>query len=298
MPPSLFLFRTIFGSPVPRHGSTRIDRSLVKISLLLPALLLLVAAACGGPQRPLVHYTVTTQSPMVCCRSMHFAVAEFSATSPTSMAGDGVIVRFPSERFAGDCVKGAETPVVIANRTARDVFIPTSHELEGSRIKLYPWRQHHDSARGAIRLARQIQYGDMFEHSTDARLRLMRLPAGREVRLTASVPGQWLCTKPTELYEGYLQAELDPAFYSQRSRGLRTSPYEQARELVSPIGMRYDVVWVTLEFLERLPVSSRTVSSAGDTIAVQLAVKEEPAAFLNAEQKVASSNVIEMLIEK
>jgi hypothetical protein len=229
---------------------------------------------------------------------MTFSVGTFSPIVSAATTGEGVEVRFASERMIGDCEKGAASPLVIANHTAKDIFIPTSHELEGTSIKLYPWRQHHDSAHGTIRLARQIQYGDLLERNNDSRLRLMRLPAGREVHLEARVPGDWLCTKPTELYEGYLTAELDPTFYAQRARGLRASPYEQAKELASPIPMRYDIVWVTLDFLQSLPVDRRTTSPGGDTITMHLNVSEEPAAFLNAEQTVASSNIIEMVINR
>lgn len=264
---------------------------------LPPLLLALLFTACGT-QADLVQYTVATNNRLSCCRSMTFSVGTFASTARTADRGDGVSVRFMNQRLAGSCDRGGEAPLVIANHTDEDVFIPTSHELEGSRIKLYPWRQHHDSARGTIRLARQIQYGDLLERNNDARLRLMRLPAHHEVHLTAWVPGSWLCTKPTELYEGYLTAELDPAFYAQRARGLRASPYEQAKELVSPIPMRYDVVYVTLGFLEALPLVSRTSNSAADTITVHLDVKEEPALFLNAEQKVAESNLVQLIIEK
>ena len=229
---------------------------------------------------------------------MSFSVATFAPTQPVAAPGTGVVVRFDGASAAGNCREGAQTPLVIANHTRRDIYIPTSQELDGTRIKLYPWRQHLDSTRGAIRLARQIQYGDLFERNNESRLRLMRLPVGREIHLTAWVPGDWLCTKPTELYEGYLDAELDPTFYAQRARGLRTSPYEQARELVSPIAMRYDVIYVTLEFLETLPVDARTTSPRGDTITMHLNVTEEPAAFFNAEQKVAASNLIDLIIEK
>jgi hypothetical protein len=271
--------------------------SPIVVNVSLVALLCLGLAACGSTA-PLVHYTIATKSPMVCCRSMNFEVADFANTTRTSGADTGVVVRFLTRKAQGGCTAGAEAPLSIANNTERDILVPTSHELEGSRIKLYPWRQHHDSARGAIRLARQIQYGDQFEHPAGARLRLMRLPARSEVRLDAWVPGDWLCTKPTELYEGYLEAELDPAFYSQRSRGLRTSRYEQASELVSPIGMRYDVVWLTLDYLERLPTVGRTESAGGDTVTVQLDVMEEPAQFFNAAQRVATSNIIDLVIDK
>ncbi|MBC8144356.1 MAG: hypothetical protein H7X80_02155 [bacterium] len=252
-------------------------------------------AACASPDE--VSYAISTQSRMVCCRTMNFSVAEFPGASKNSSGVPGVSVMFPANRITGNCESGAESQVVIANNSGDAILIPTSRELEGSRIKLYPWRLHHDSAQGNIRLARQIQYGDMFERP-DGRLHFLRLADGYEVRLNAWVPGQWLCTKPTELYEGYLAAELDPAFYAQRARGLRTSPYEQAKDLVSPIGMRYDVIWVTLDFLKVLPVISRTTNSAGDTISVLLDVKEEPAAHLNAAQRVASSNIIEMVINK
>jgi hypothetical protein len=280
-------------------GVTLLGIALLGIALLGIAL---VGVAGCGTSSELVNYTVTTHSRLVCCRSMHFTVTGFTgARAISDDARDdarGVEVRFASERISGSCALGATAPLVIANHSDTDAYIPTSHELEGSRIKLYPWRLHHDSAHGAIRLARQIQYGDMFEHGNDARLQLMRLPAHSEVALTAVVPGQWLCTKPTELYEGYLDAELDPAFYSQRSRGLRTSPYEQSKDLVSPIGMRYDVVWLSLAYLDALPVVARKESPRGDTISVEIDVKEEPAEFFNAAQRVASSNVIEMVIEQ
>ena len=265
------------------------------------ALLAVLAASCAAPRAApgdLVHYRLTTQSRLSCCKSMSFDVVTLPGTVSSTLSGDGVIVRFAAERLDGDCASGGEAPLVIANNSAEDVLIPTSHELEGARIKLYPWRLHHDSVTHApMRLARQIQYGDLFERNNEARLRLMRLPAGREVRLTAWVPGAWLCTKPTELYEGYLEAELDPELYAQRSRGLRTSRFEQARELVSPIGLRYDVVHLTLDFIDALPVLSRTTSPGQDTIAVTLGVNEPPAGFFNAAQRVASSNVIEMTID-
>lgn len=256
----------------------------------------LAFAACTSPQQ--VNYIVSTQSRMVCCRTMSFAVADFPATVASASSDTGVSVSFTSLRTIGDCTNGAEAPLVIANHSGRDVYIPTSRELDGSRIKLYPWRLHHDSALGNIRLARQIQYGDMFERTTDGRLLFLRLRDGYEARLSGWVPGNWLCTKPTELYEGYLTAELDPEFYAQRARGLRTSRYEQARNLETPIGLRYDVVFVTLDFLNALPLISRTTNAGGDTISVVLDVKEEPAKHLNAEQRVASSNVIEMEIRK
>ena len=267
-------------------------------NLPMVALACVLLASCATVPSE-VRYAISTKSPLSCCRKMEFTVATFSPTVETERDGDGVEVRFGSDRLVGHCLAGGEAPLVVANHTDDDVLIPTSRELEGTRIKLYPWRLHHDPTRGdSIRIARQIQFGDLIEHEQNARLVFMRLPWGHQVSLTAWVPGTWLCTKPTPLTEGYMERELEPDYYAHHYQRLRTAAYDQASELVSPIGLRYDVVWLTLDFLETLPVASRSESPAGDTVAVVLDVRDEPAKFLNASQRVASSNVIDLVIKK
>src|SRR5688572_13053706 len=149
MPPSLFIWIAILRAASTRRSSIehrmRFDsyyRQVPRALIFACVLTSWALSSCASPDE--VSYIVTTQSRLVCCRSMNFTVAPFPATMKSTSKGTGVIVTFPTDVLAGDCLNGGESPVVIANHTGEDILIPTSRELEGSRIKLYPWRLHHD----------------------------------------------------------------------------------------------------------------------------------------------------------
>lgn len=190
-------------------------------------------------------------------------------------AGNGVTVRLLGDTLVAQCGKDAELGVVISNNSEEDIYIPISRELEGDRIKLYPWRLSYDSSGSPFRLARQLQYNDVLER-LDALLRFFRLPAGREVALQGVIPQRWLCSAAREIAPPYLNAELNPVFYSDRVRSLRDAEYHRDPNLPSAIGLRYDVAYTTLRYLESLPVTSRNVNSSGDTVQVMVGIKEEP----------------------
>lgn len=227
---------------------------------------------------------------MICCRSMRYSVWQFDATAPSSVADTGVVVRLVADTLRADCDRDAALDVLIANNTDDDIYIPFSKELAGSSLKLYPWRVIYADGR-AVRLARQLQFNDLVERE-DALARFFRLPSGRQVVLHGVVPQRWLCSPTTPVTDEYLGYELDPLFYSDRTRSLRAREYRRDPDLLTTVPLAFEIAYTTLGFIDALPVKSRARNSAGDTTQIGIAVKEEPATFLNGSQHVARSNSI------
>jgi hypothetical protein len=237
----------------------------------------------------MVNHVVTTASAYGCCRMINYQVVEFARTGNSTIEGDAVTVRLLPDSIAAPCGADAEVPLVIANNTPHDIFVPISRELEGDRIKLYPWRLFYQEKQ-PVRLARQIQFGDLLER-TDGRLAFHRIPAGREVRLRGVIPGNWLCVPPTDIPVGYLERELDPTYYADYSRTLRDESARYGKK-IPLFGLRYDVVYTPLDFWNGLPGATEHSSPGGDTVYTDIKVKDTPASFLNSSQRVAESNVI------
>lgn len=258
-------------------------------------LLALVSAGCTASKTPAAYF-ISTDSPLVCCRTLRYSTAEFPMLRPSTLAGQGVVVRLNDDTVRGSCMIDAYTTVTVANNGSEDIYLPISHELSGDTMKLYPWRLVYQEKR-QVRLARQIQYGDLVER-TDARLSFYRLPAGKQVDLVGVIPQRWLCTPPSSLVEGYLEGELDPQYLAEASRSIRGSVPSVDADIFGPMGLRYDVAYTTLGFLQGLPVRSEQWNSRHDTATIHVAVKEEPAKILNASQQVSSSNVVTVIIQK
>lgn len=244
-----------------------------------------------------MHYILTTQSPHICCRSVRYSIASFAKTSSSSHGDTGVVVRLLADTLYGRCGHDAALNVVIANNTAEEIFIPFSHELDGERLEIYPWRLLYDSATAKpVRLARQLQYNDMIERQ-DALLRFFKLPAGREVRLSAVIPARWLCAPTTAVTAEYLGYELNPVFYADHSRNLRGKELGRDPDLRTSIGLRFDVAFSSFRFLDALPVLSRKTNPAGDTTEIRVGVKEEAGQYLDDAQHVTGSNEVVLRIE-
>lgn len=205
-----------------------------------------------------------------------------------------MIVRLLADTLAARCESDAEIGVAIANNSDLDIYIPISNELEGDRIKLYPWRMSHMDG-SEIRLARQLQYNDILERE-DALARFFRLPSGEEVRFRGVIPQRWLCSPLTEVSGEYMGMELNPTFYADRSRSLRGAEYRRDPALRKSIGLVYEIAYTTLRYLDSIPVSARTWNPTRDTVQVQVELNEEPAQFLNASQRTARSNVVQLRI--
>jgi hypothetical protein len=247
-------------------------------------LLALVLSGCASSRTP-GYYTISTNSHLLCCRTLRYTTAEFPMLRPSALRGEGVMVRLHDDTVRGSCQIDAYTRLTVANNGKEDVYLPISHELSGDTVKLYPWRLIYQNTR-QVRVARQLQYGDLVER-TDAKLGFYRLPSGKQVDLVAVIPQRWLCTPPSSLTEGYLEGELDPQYLAEASRGLRgSSPFSNAN-IFGPMGLRYDVAYTTLDFLKELPVDSEQWNRGHDTATIHVAVVEEPAKILNASQKVA-----------
>jgi hypothetical protein len=254
----------------------------------------LAVLLAGCASHGIVNYIVSSHSPYVCCRTVRYSTWEFDKTEPSRMPGKGVVVRLLGDTLNAECAHDASVGVTIANNSDLDIFIPFSKELEGMRVKLYPWRLLYEEGR-PIRLARQLQYNDIIERE-DALARFFRLPAGRQVTLEGTVPQRWLCLVATSITDEYLGLELNPTFYADRARALRGAEYKRDPQLLTTVPFRYDVAYSTLRYIDSLPVASRASNSAGDTTRVTIAVKEEPAQFLDASQLVAKSNEITLRI--
>jgi hypothetical protein len=265
-------------------------RSLLS-TLTLGALL----AGCA-PGASTVNYIVSTNSSYTCCRTIRYSTTTFSGLESSRLKGEGVIVRLEGDSLVARCGADAELPLVIANNSDNDIFIPISRELEGDRLKLYPWRFLY--ANGVpMRLARQIQYGDLLDR-TDSRLLFHRLPSGSQVRLRGVIPSNWLCAPATPIPEGYLERELNPTFYSDYSRRLRAADVGVIDTVNRRTLMRYDVAYTSLDIWKGLPGSATEWNPARDTAQIHIAVTDEPATFLNASQRVAESNSIRLVLGK
>jgi hypothetical protein len=261
---------------------------IVQTTLLRGCIALLLLYGCAT-RKDMVNHVVTTASPYGCCRMINYQVLEFAQTERSTLTGDSVAVRLLPDSVTATCGTDAEVPLVIANNTASDIYIPISRELEGDRIKLYPWRLYYEEKK-PVRLARQIQFGDLLER-TDGRLAFHRIPPGREVRLRGVIPGNWLCVPPTDIPAAYLERELDPTYYADYSRTLRDESARYGKKLPL-VGLRYDVAYTPLDFWHGLPGVTEHSSPGGDTVYTDIKVKDTPASFLNSSQRVAVSNVI------
>jgi hypothetical protein len=259
--------------------------------------LIILAAGCSSTQ-PAATYIITTESHLMCCRTLRYATNEFPVLQASTVSGQGVVVRLDADTVRGKCPNGAEVHVMIANNSSEDIFVPVSRELHGDTIKLFPWRMYYDSDadQPPVRIARQLQYGDLVER-TDARLTFYRLPAGKQVNFHGVVTPRWLCTPPINVTDDLLNAELDPTVYAEQTRALRASRPPEDAAGFPPTRFRYDVAYTHLDFLEGLPVKENERNSVGDTVQVQVAVDDPPATFLNASQQVASSNVVMLVVE-
>ncbi|MBS1912012.1 MAG: hypothetical protein JST22_08510 [Bacteroidetes bacterium] len=250
-------------------------------------------AGCASDR--VMHYVVSSHSPYLCCRTIRYATAAFAATQSSSLAGDGVAVRLLADTIRARCADGAHVDIVIANNTDQAIYVPFSNDLEGDRIKLYPFRLLYEGDH-RIRLARQLQYNDVVER-LDSKVLFYRLPAGKQTTLHASVQERWLCSALTTVTKEYLALELNPTFYSDRVRGLREGTYRRDPNLLRTSGFCYEIAYTRLGYLDSLPVQQRSVNSRGDTTTVQINVKEEPGTFLDASQHVARSNEAVLMIE-
>jgi hypothetical protein len=270
--------------------SVRLRRLLAAAAALL--------AGCSTP-RSTVHYVVSTESHYICCRSIHYATAEFDRLYPSSLKGaadEPVVVRLGHDSSRVSCGEPLELPVVIANNGDQDVYVPMSNELEGDRIKLFPWRWVSVGGRN-VRLARQIQYTDLVE-TIDVTPRFFRLPAGKEVHLHGIILPEWLCSLPRSIPEDYLKKELDPKVYADYTRLLRGANLQLDTSALGHWGLQYDVVYTPLDFIEALPLKEKQWNPGHDSVNIMLGVPEEPATFLNASQKVAHSNTLTLDIER
>ncbi len=257
----------------------------VRLILLLS---FVCVAGCSSPH--VMNYILTTESPYICCRSIRYSTWPFQRTTSSQIGDTGVVVRLSGDTIDARCERDAPVDVTIANNTEDDIYIPFSKDLDGDRLKLYPWRLIYADNQ-PMRLARQVQYNDMVERQ-DALLRFFRLPAGQQTVLHAIVPERWLCAPTTPVTDEYLGYELDPNFYSDRTRSLRASEYHRDPNLLPRVPMAYEIVYTTLRFIEALPQTGRIVSAGGDTTQIRIGIKDEPGTFMNGSQHVARSNTV------
>jgi hypothetical protein len=251
-----------------------------------------VALCCASP-RPAT-YIVTTDSHLICCRTLRYATAEFARTEATGERGDGLVVRLAADTVVGTCGRDAELGIEIANASAEDLYIPFSNELSGDSLKIYPWRliYEHDAP---MRLARQIQFEDLLER-VDARLRFYRLPSHRRIVVQGIIPQRWLCTPPMSILEGYLEAELDPKVYSDRTRDLRASQPLPDPSIYGTMALRYDVAYTRLDIWEHTPIAEQHWNAGHDSLLLHVSSHEEPSKLISDTQRVASSNVVTLTI--
>ena len=264
-----------------------------QLSALLVLLPLL--CSCGGGAPAVVSYAVATDNGNVCCRTLRYQVTDFPGTEPATVPGNGLTVRFLQDTVSAECGGQLRVPLVIANNSDSSQYIPISHELDSGTIRLFPWIVMNEE--NPVRIARQIQYGDLLER-TDSRLLFHRLPAGKQVRLTGVVPKEWLCRTPKWASQSLLTETLNPKYYADYSRALRTPKFWPQESLHAIVGIRYDVVHTTLGWLQTAPQRSAHTTSAKDSVSIELAVMDEPGMMLNASQQVAHSNVITLKLQQ
>lgn len=260
--------------------------------IVLSTMLSVLLVACASERA--MQYAVSSQSPYLCCRTMRYSTWPFPSTAESTVPGPGVVVRLNADTLRARCAADAPVGIVVANNSDSDIYIPFSKELDGMRLKLYPWRMLYRDGE-ALRLARQLQYNDMLERE-DGVLRFFKLPAGRQVTFDGVIPQRWLCFPTTTVSDSYLDQELKPLFYVDRTRALRNAEYKRDPELRTTVALRYDVAYTTLHYLDALPVLSRSTNGAGDTTQILIGVKEEPGDFLDASQSVARSNTVVLRI--
>lgn len=262
----------------------------------LLALLIILPLLCSCGSTPgIISYAVTTDNGNVCCKTLRYQVTDFPNAQTATTLGDGLIVRFLTDTVQAICGNELRLPLVIANNSDSDQYIPISYELQEGTIRLFPWIVMNET--NPVRIARQIQYGDLLER-TDSRLLFHRLPAGKQVQLTGIVPKEWLCRTPKWAAPSLLTETLNPKYYADYSRALRTPKFWPQESLHSVVGIRYDVVHTTLGWLQTAPQRSLHKSSTGDSISIELSVMNEPGMMLNSSQQVAESNVITMKLKE
>ena len=271
------------------------NRRLPPLALLaLLVILPFLCASCGvAPET--ISYAITTDNGNVCCKTLRYQTTDFPEFQTSTLQGDGVVVRFMADTVQAVCGTELRLPLVIANNSDSDQYIPISHELHDGTIRLFPWIVMNEA--DPVRIARQIQYGDLLER-TDSRLLFHRLPAGKQVQLTGIVPKEWLCRTPKWTDPSLLIEMLHPKYYADYSRALRTPKFWPQESLHSVVGIRYDVVHTTLAWLGAAPQRSTHTTSAGDSVSIGLAVMDEPGMMLNSSQQVAQSNVITMKLKQ
>lgn len=248
----------------------------------------------------MTYYTVTTDNPGICCRTLRYSVADFpnltSTETKRSEASSGLVVRLHGDSIRGACGGEMLVPLTISNVSDSDLYVPVSHELEGTVIKLYPWILYFTDGR-AVRLARQIQYGDLLER-LDSRLVFQRIPAGKEVSLTGRISKEWLCKPEIIMNAQYLKDQLEPKYWSDHTRALRTPAYwNQTESVHSEVGLRYDVSYTTLSFVNDLTRTTEEWNSEHDSTEIHLKARDEPATYVNNSLHVAESNIITILID-
>jgi len=268
---------------------------------MLPLVLLVLSTLVGcSSSHETIHYAVTTDISELCCRTIYYGVSDFpdlrSSTVPTDGHAQGLVVRLHGDSIRGACGDRMLVPLTISNVGDSDLYVPVSHELEGTTIKLYPWILYFTDDR-PVRLARQIQYGDLLER-TDSRLIFRRIPAGKEVSLTGLISKEWLCKPEVIMNAQYLKDQLDPKYWSDHTRALRTPAYwDRAESVHSEVGLRYDVSYTTLSFVDDLMRTEQTWNAAHDSTAIHLKAHDEPAAYINRSLHVAESNIVTILID-
>ncbi len=267
---------------------------------LLPPLVVLILTLAGcASSSPSATWIVTSDSRLLCCRTMRYATDEFTHPESSSIPGNGVVVRLLADTIDGTCGRGAAVPIVIANNEDQDVWVPVSNELSADTMTLFPWRLYYSSKPGErdlppIRVARQLEYGDLVER-TDAHLTFERIPAGKEVRLVGWIPPRWLCVPPENVTDEALEAELDPTVYAERTRSIRARHNRIAAAAFDPVAFRYDVAYTRMDYLDTIP-STLQRNDAGDTVTVHVGITDPPAGLLTASQHVSSSNVVVLRI--
>ncbi len=254
-------------------------------------LLLLALASSCAPAHPVLEYAITTQSHYLCCRTLRYATLDFPETFPSSLVGDGIVVRLTSRSSIASCGSDLRLQVLIANNGEADLYIPVSHELDGDTLRLYPFRGGWINDQ-PVRIARQLQYGDIVDRETP-RLRFHRLPAGREVRLEGLVPVKWLCSRTIPANDEYLAFESrNTDFFVGRSKSLGTLPYSRDPDLRDTLRLRFDVAYARLDFYHDFPIIERRLNPEGDSVSIHVATDDQPKSLLDDSQGLASSNVV------
>lgn len=266
---------------------------LCRLTLLLLGSLIL--ASCATPRNGL-QYAITTQSNYLCCRTLRFSTWEFPRVEASTLEGEGVVVRLAALSPQVDCENDLALSVVIANNSDQDVYVPVSYELHGDTLLLYPFRGGWAGTE-TIRIARQLQYGDIVDRDVP-RLQFHRLPAGGQVRLKGIVPRKWLCSQTIPANDEYLAYEARSTdFFVGRSKSLGTLPYRRDTDLRDTLRLRFDVGYARLDFYKAYPILEEALNPGRDSVSVRIAVNDVPKELLDASQQVAFSNILSLRLD-